>query len=221
MQMNSKQSYCQSHHDNPLIWPIITLLKEQPTGWMIHTLSEELKQRGILSTLDNEPEKDLFKRNFLLMNALYQLQEMLLPEQWLQAQAMDIQLSRNLNSSNNQIAFNDPLREYYLDWKNYDADTVTIQNLLSSFWHRYQDHIGFHSSKNTTQSSSNSRHSFHTINQQDLMTLELTANAKPNEIRRQWRKLALRWHPDRPNGDAQQFRTICEAWQRIQDHLNI
>ncbi|WP_064603570.1 DNA-J related domain-containing protein [Photobacterium sp. J15] len=196
-----------SEYDNPLIWPIISILKEKPSGWMIHTLSEALKQKDLLTTLDEDPEKDLFKRNFLLMNALYQLQEMLLPDQWLQAQAMDICLSDNLSGDHNQIDIDDPLRSYYLDWQNYNTDTDVIKSLLSSFWKRYQSYIG----TGTIQSV--------TAQPEDYALLELSTDASPAQVRRQWRKLALRWHPDRPNGDAEQFRKICEAWQRLNSQI--
>jgi len=192
-----------SEHDNPLIWPIISLLKEKPSGWMIHTLSEELRQQAILSTLDDDPDKDLFKRNFLLMNALYQLQEILLPQQWLQVQAMDIRLCNNQSATQNQIDKDDPLRSYYLDWDNYHTDIEAIKALLSSFWRRYQSHIGA------------SKASVSCPQPHDYAILDLPTDATASQIRRQWRKLALRWHPDRPNGDAEQFRKICEAWQRI------
>ncbi|GAB3531441.1 DNA-J related domain-containing protein [Photobacterium alginatilyticum] len=196
-----------TEYDNPLIWPIISLLQAKPTGWMIHTLADALRQQNLLETLDDDPEKDLFKRNFLLMNALYQLQEMLLPKQWLQAQAMDIRLSHNMASDQNQIDINDPLRDYYLDWRNYNTDAEAVKALLSSFWRRYQSHIGSSHSASSAPLSS--------ANHQDLALLELPADATAGQIRRQWRKLALRWHPDRPNGDAKQFRKVCEAWQRL------
>ncbi|MGF1832217.1 DNA-J related domain-containing protein [Photobacterium sanguinicancri] len=195
-----------SEYDNPLIWPMISILQHQPKGWMIHTLSEELKQQGIWSQLDEDPDKDLFKRNFLLMNALYQLQEMLLPKQWLQAHAMDICLMPNLHSADNAIDIDDPLRSYYLDWANYNADSDTIKSLLSSFWRRYQDHIGHQEAEITLSHA----------RPEDLALFELPIDATPQQIRKQWRKLALRWHPDRPTGDAAQFRAICEAWQRLQ-----
>ncbi|MDX1300705.1 DNA-J related domain-containing protein [Photobacterium sp.] len=210
-----------SQYDNPLIWPMISILKVKPTGWMIHTLSEELKNQGILSALDDDPNKDLFKRNFLLMNALYQLQEILLPDQWLQARAVDIQLLNNLSSDNHHLDLNDPLREYYLDWRNYNADLATIEGLLSSFWKRYQHYIGSEKEYNHSGQHYFNTHTQSTIgpHHQDLAILELTKDAKPEEIRRQWRKMALRWHPDRPNGNAGKFRTVCEAWQRIQHYL--
>ncbi|NAW65691.1 DNA-J related domain-containing protein [Photobacterium halotolerans] len=192
--------------ENPLIWPILGLLEKQPDGWMVHTLAESLKQQGLLNTLDEVAEQDLFKRNFLLMNALYQLQHMLLPRQWLQAQAMNIKLMQN--QGDQQIDEQDPLREYYLDWQNYHSDTNTIRDLLSAFWQRYQQHIG------------NLSVTTNTSWQQDLAVLELPADASPAQIRKQWRRLALRWHPDRPEGNTDKFRQACEAWQRIQSRLH-
>ena len=190
-----------SDYDNPLIWPIISLLKDNPSGWKIHILADALKQKGILSKLDQDPEQDLFKRNFLLMNALYQLQEILLPEQWLQVLAMDIRLLPNPTDNRHQIDTTDPLRSYYLDWNNYHTDSEAVKALLSQFWQRYQSHFG------------PSRTPLSISKAEAYATLELPTDATANQLRRQWRKLALRWHPDRPHGDAEQFRRVCEAYK--------
>lgn len=198
MDLNAEPEY-----DNPLIWPILSLLNREPSGWKVHTLFDALKQQDLLDQLDDDPQQDLFKRNFLLMNALYQLQALLLPSQWLQVQAMDIQLLEN-PSQHHQVDHHDPLRRYYLDWHNYHTDAAAVQRLLASFWSRYQRYIS-----HATPISDSSR-------TQDLAQLELPEDATGPQIRRQWRKLALRWHPDRPNGDADTFRQICEAWQRLQ-----
>ncbi|UTV26528.1 DNA-J related domain-containing protein [Photobacterium atrarenae] len=198
MDLNAEPEY-----DNPLIWPILSLLNREPSGWKVHTLFDALKQQDLLEQLDDNPEQDLFKRNFLLMNALYQLQALLLPSQWLQVQAMDIQLLEN-TGQHHQIDQHDPLRRYYLDWHNYHTDAAAVKRLLSSFWSRYQRYIG-----HDVPVSDSSR-------AEDLARLALPDDATPAQIRRQWRKLALRWHPDRPNGDADTFRQICEAWQRLQ-----
>ncbi|MEJ2765697.1 DNA-J related domain-containing protein [Photobacterium sp. MCCC 1A19761] len=198
MDLNAEPEY-----DNPLIWPILTLLNTEPSGWKIHTLSDALKQQGLLNPLDDNPEQDLFKRNFLLMNALYQLQALLLPSQWLQVQAMDIQLLEHPEPGH-ALDPHDPLRRYYLDWHNYHTDASAVKRLLSSFWNRYQRYIG-----HATPIPDTTR-------VQDLTRLDLPEDATQQQIRRQWRKLALRWHPDRPNGDADTFRQICEAWQRLQ-----
>lgn len=165
----------------------------------MHTLSSHLSELGFILDLDRSAEKDLFKRNFLIMNALYQLQETLYPDNWLQVQAMDIVLFASGHSYTNQIDHQDPLRDYYLDWNNYEADEGEVKRLLNDFWNRYQDFVG--SRKHTDLDRA-----------QALNLFELPENACAIEIRRKWRKLALRWHPDREGGDSEQFRLLCEAW---------
>ncbi|WP_445947011.1 DNA-J related domain-containing protein, partial [Shewanella sp.] len=65
--------------ENPLIWPLLSLLQASNQSWKVHHLATALQEKGLMHDLDPSPEKDLFKRNFLLMNALYELQEILLP----------------------------------------------------------------------------------------------------------------------------------------------
>ncbi|MBT1443741.1 J domain-containing protein [Shewanella sp. JM162201] len=188
--------------DNPLIWPLLSVLQQSPQGWKVHHLASELQSRGLMHNLDPVPEKDLFKRNFLLMNALFELQDMLLPGQWLQAQAMDIRLLRIVPANVDLILHQEAgLKSYYLDWGNYDTSTNVVRDMLESFWNSYQSYIGI-----------NGRVMHQT---QALRVLELDISASDREIRRQWRKLALKWHPDRPEGDAARFREVCEAWQAL------
>lgn len=56
------------------------------------------------------------------MNALYQLQETLHPEKWLQVEAMNIILTPMMRSEFHDIDVNDPLRDYYTQWMNYEAN---------------------------------------------------------------------------------------------------
>lgn len=65
--------------ENPLLWPILEVLRKKPTGWKVHILAAHLSEKELMPVLDSRPDKDLFKRNFLIMNALYQLQETLYP----------------------------------------------------------------------------------------------------------------------------------------------
>ncbi|MEZ8140917.1 molecular chaperone DnaJ [Enterovibrio norvegicus FF-33] len=191
--------------DNPLIWPILSVLEASNESWKVHYLMAELQKNTIMDHLDDDPQLDLFKRNFLIMNALYQLQETLLPNQWLQVESMDIRLMwRGAGSGfvQHEVNRDDPLREYYMDWKNYDAQTEDVRELLKSFWKRYQQHVG-HCSETTVE------------RRNALKALGLSDTASNLEIRRQWRKMALKWHPDRPEGDAATFRTMCEAWQSL------
>ncbi|MGR5513755.1 DNA-J related domain-containing protein [Vibrio harveyi] len=205
--MDEQLNVCQNsqqYMENPLLWPILDILRKQPSNWKVHTLAHELSQKGYIQQLDESPDKDLFKRNFLLMNALYQLQETLYPDGWLQVEAMNIVLMSAISASRHSVDTNDPLREYYLDWKNYEADEGEVRRLLNDFWSRYQRYIGGNVSDDLDRSKA-------------LHLFELDADATRTEIRRQWRKLALRWHPDRENGNADRFRVLCNAWNVLRN----
>ncbi|QBF82309.1 molecular chaperone DnaJ [Shewanella maritima] len=186
------------------MWPLLTLLQSSAKSWKVHHLAAELQQKGLMHDLDTSPEKDLFKRNFLLMNALYELQDMLLPKQWLQVQAMDIQLFRLVPSNADLLHHSDAsLRDYYLDWANYDTCSNVVKEMLDSFWSSYQEYIGLnHQLMHKGQA---------------LRVFELDESATDKQIRKQWRKLALKWHPDRDQGNAERFKQVCEAWQTLRD----
>jgi len=194
------------HVENPLLWPIFDVLKHQHSGWKVHTLAAHLSELELMPVLDVSPEKDLFKRNFLIMNALYQLQETLHPKMWLQVEAMDIALMPVINPSSHSIDTDDPLREYYSDWIHYEASEGEVKRLLNEFWKRYRKFVG-----------SNGTNDFNRA--QALKLFELTSDASPVEIRKTWRKLALRWHPDRDNGNAERFRILCEAWNILRQEV--
>lgn len=189
----------QTYMENPLLWPILEVLKKQPSGWKVHTLAAHLGDVDLVPVLDPVAEKDLFKRNFLIMNALYQLQEMLYPKQWLQVEAMDIVLMPNFQHASHIIDAEEPLRDYYTSWEHYDASEGEVKRLLNEFWTRYRRFVG------GDELQSMERH-------EALRLFELTTDASASEIRKTWRKLALRWHPDRDNGDAERFRVLCAAW---------
>ncbi|MCW8334884.1 DNA-J related domain-containing protein [Vibrio paucivorans] len=189
----------QSYMENPLLWPILEVLKKQPNGWKVHTLASHITELGLMPVLDGSPEKDLFKRNFLIMNALYQLQETLYPEKWLQVEAMDIALMPAYRVSETEMGHQDALREYYTQWVNYEAEEGEVKRLLNEFWTRYREFVGSTNGKDMDRAKA-------------LSLFKLPYDASNSEIRKTWRKLALKWHPDRDNGDADQFRVLCEAW---------
>jgi len=47
--------------------------------------------------------------------------------------------------------------------------------------------------------------------------LGVSKQATPDQIKKQYRKLSLEFHPDRPNGDAARFREINEAYEVLSD----
>ncbi|MCH1929238.1 DnaJ domain-containing protein [Shewanella sp. A25] len=190
--------------DNPLIWPVLSVLQASCQSWKIHHLASELQSKGLIHQLDENPGNDLFKRNFLLMNALFELQDILLPKQWLQVKAMEIQIFRIVPANVNALILQDTsLRDYYLDWSNYDASENVVRELLEAFWSSYKSYIDLN------VNLMNKGHA--------LKVFELDESASSRDIRKQWRRLALKWHPDRPEGNAARFREVCEAWQSLKD----
>lgn len=197
MQIDSQNS-----PENPLIWPLLTIIQASQQSHKIHELADELQRKGLLPDLDNDANKKLFKRNFLLMNALYQLQDILQPAHWLQVQVMDIRLL-TLQSTDITLRLEQDtaLRNYYLDWRHFETSSKNIEELLTSFWNRYKHSLG--KPEGTIDKTT------------ALQIFELDGNASQQDIRQQWRKLALKWHPDRASGDTIKFRQVCEAWQKL------
>lgn len=203
---SQQEKLCHIKGDNPLIWPLLSLLQASNQSWKVHHLAAELQAKGLMQDLDNNPEKALFKRNFLLMNALFNLQSILLPNSYLHVKAMEIQIFRILPSNlDQQLSTDDALRDYYLDWGNYDTCPNVIQEMLASFWSRYEDYIG-----------ANPTDMHHC---RALSVFELNEDATDKDISKQWRRLALKWHPDREGGDAIKFKQVCEAWQTLRRNL--
>ncbi|MBW3696259.1 molecular chaperone DnaJ [Vibrio sp. T187] len=189
----------QTYMENPLLWPILEVLRKKPSGWKVHTLSAHLNELGLVPILDVVPEKDLFKRNFLIMNALYQLQETLYPDNWLQVCAMDIVLMPSHQASSHAVDHEDPLRDYYVHWHNYEAEEGEVKRLLNEFWSRYRKFVGSTNGADMDRAKA-------------LSLFELPHDATQPDIRKRWRKLALKWHPDRDSGNTDKFRVLCEAW---------
>ena len=47
--------------------------------------------------------------------------------------------------------------------------------------------------------------------------LKVSKNATPEQIKKQFRKMSLECHPDRPNGNVEQFKVINEAYETLAD----
>jgi DnaJ-class molecular chaperone len=47
--------------------------------------------------------------------------------------------------------------------------------------------------------------------------LGVPENATHEQIKKQYRKLSLEYHPDRPSGDANKFKSINEAYETLSD----
>ncbi|WP_440054693.1 DNA-J related domain-containing protein [Pseudoalteromonas sp. T1lg65] len=168
----------------------------------VHTLAADLLAADLLPKLDADENKNLFKRNFLIMNALYQLQnELYQVGQLLQVSALNIKLdTKPLHSL--PIMKPDPLKEYYLNWDNYETSAEEVQYLLESFW------------LNFTRSAHGASPSITKSEQRTLIAKwQLSEPFDRATLSKKWHKMALAHHPDRQG---------CETeFKKLQMEYNI
>ena len=185
---------------NPLIDEIFERLLTKQV-WKVHTLASELSQSGIITALDNDPSRDLFKRNFLIMNALFQLQQQLAPAQTLSIASLHIKLEDI--STEGSVTQIDPLRDYYLDWQNYDTSADEVNALLNQFW---QDFVATKPVKPKIS-----------ISQRNVILAQwqLDEQASLKMIQKRWRQLAFQYHPDKSSEDEEVFKRIREEYEQL------
>lgn len=141
----------------------------------------------------------LFRSHFLVMHCLYQLRNQWLTEQrgFLEISALNIILrpvsERTEHTLKSAIAQQDPLAAYYLDLNELETDEESIDALLNDFWRRMVIPDNYDA---------------------DLATLELQPPVDSISVRQQYRRLAMRYHPDK-GGDGEQFRRVSAAYQRL------
>lgn len=138
----------------------------------------------------------LFQSHFLLMHALYFLQQEWFNQHHARLHISALSIYKQpwlLDSDSAQLSEHDPLANYYLDISQLATPEEEINQLLTNFWQRMLQPE---------------------IEQQDLATLELPASATAYEIRQQYRRLAMRYHPDR-GGNAEHFHAIQVAYNRL------
>ena len=180
---------------NPLIAPLLVLLQRADGSYKVHELMAALRQQGAIPVLADDEQLQLFRVNFLIMNALYQLQAELYEEGWwLVISSLDIRLEplADTPEASHAFAVGDNLCSYYLDWQVFwQTDRAEVEALLNRFWRAY-DGEGHKA--------------------EALALFELNEGASQEAIRRRWRELALQHHPDR-GGDAETFIRIRWAWQ--------
>ncbi|MEH8258329.1 DNA-J related domain-containing protein [Aeromonas veronii] len=180
---------------NPLIAPLLVLLQQAAGSYKVHELMAALRQQGAIPRLADDEQLQLFRVNFLIMNALYQLQAELWQEGWwLVIRTLDIRLEplAGNQEANHGFAVNENLRSDYLDWQVFwQTDRAEVEALLNRFWRAY-DGEGHKA--------------------EALALFELNEGASQEAIRRRWRELALQHHPDR-GGNAESFVRIRWAWE--------
>jgi hypothetical protein len=184
----------------------ITLFLDEKNPCTEHEILSTLKDKKIspFDQLDLKQSKDLFCAHFLTMHALYQLQNDYLHHQLYNLNIQSIKIERHPYLSSTRTGENvdtltqhDPLKDYYLDISHYfETSENEVNELLNSFWKKYlaQDD-----------------------KQQALNTLDLPANSDYASIKKQYRLLAQKHHPDK--GGCGKYFAKINAAKNILDTL--
>jgi len=153
-------------------------------------------QQGLFSPTALQETQSMFQAHFLLMHCLYSLRQQWANERSALLDISALQIQKHpwpAHSQQQQPDQHDPLAAYYLDLQHLQTSDDDIEQLLRNFWQRL------------LQPADEAA---------DLATLELQPPTDAGEIRLQYRKLAMRHHPDR-GGQPERFRDIQSAYQRL------
>lgn len=187
-------------HNNPLIAPILRQIRNFPEGLSEHELIKQLQRGASLAGDAIHGDLALFQTHFLLMNALYQLQDGLREEGLLlQIDPLCIRLlpvPQTTADPDRVVAPDEALRRYYLDLDQLQQTTESdVATLLQGFWDRY-----------------------YAIDRQAealrLLGLADEGGSSWERIQLHYRRQASRHHPDR-GGDTTRFVEIREAYELL------
>lgn len=181
---------------NPILEEVRLLIAEHPQGIDEYGILTALKQHPALANL-GEGHLPLFQKHFLIMNALYQVQA----DYWDEKKAV-LEITPLINKLHAQSpsaqetqlirAESQGPSEYYLNWENFNKTTEQdVLNLYKSFW----EFLAKDEKREVA-----------------LSTLELPADASTEEIKRQYKKLAMQHHPDK-GGNSTHFIEIQAAYE--------
>jgi len=180
---------------NPLIIPILGYLKKKHSACSLIDLVKFCEQE-FLALIDKNEDTQivLFKKNFFVMNALYQIQQNIQTEGFsLSIFPLEICLIATSAEHSNALTTRDTdLAGYYLDWSNLTNTTVAeVEALFSSFWRKY-------SAVDNTDAA--------------LVTLGLEQGVNWLDIRRAYKSKIAMSHPDK-GGHAEDFIEIRKAYE--------
>ncbi|MFY0677190.1 MAG: DnaJ domain-containing protein [Neptuniibacter sp.] len=174
-------------------------IDSRPEGFKEFELMKQLETRNeCIKSVDGTDELSLFKKHFLIMNALYKLQDFYWEKDkaLLHISATRIYLKKTTDGDTSVHLSTDnsnaKLKEYYLEWNNLiEMSQQSVEQLLDEFWIKY-----------------------YAIDKRSdaLNLLGLSAQANHKEIKTKFKNLAARHHPDK-GGDADTFIQIRKAYE--------
>jgi DNA-J related protein/DnaJ domain len=197
--------------DNPVALSIMSVLKNTHNVISLYDLIKHIEALGLVFFDDEENISNeilLFRKNFIVMNALYQIQvDMQRTGYALYISSLKILFYSDVSSKNDLSLMDieeskrvdESLSEYYLNWDNYDsASQQTIDQLLNSFWTKYQKYNQFESNQDKRSCA--------------LQILGVESAASWKDIQQAYRQKITLCHPDK-GGTSHQFIEIREAFQ--------
>jgi hypothetical protein len=173
---------------------LLDILSRYPGGLKEFDLLSKLRdeQGGSSGESLFRDSLDLYRAHFLLFHALYRLQDHLTARRqgMLEIHVLNIRLIDYQATDTTLPARDDPIRSYYLDWRNLEDTTLEdVEALLGDFWVRY------FAGENRDGA---------------LAELGLETNASIEAAERRYRELAMQRHPDR-GGNAADFQRLQQA----------
>lgn len=170
------------------------ILQEEAEGIREYELLSQLRELAlpVFSEGSFSDTLVLFRCHFLLFHLLYLLQEQLLRQEAgvLEIHFTQIRLRPWPEARGNLPGPVDRVREYYLDLANLEGMAKEdVEQLIDRFWVEYQSYLR---------------------QPECYAVLGLEPTASQPEIKRRYRELALRHHPDQ-GGDPELFRRVQEA----------
>ncbi|WP_232209257.1 DNA-J related domain-containing protein [Alkalilimnicola ehrlichii MLHE-1] len=187
----------------PLLPQILTVLRANPDGLSEFELVRALDEAAV-GPFRREALRDtaeLFRSHFLLFHCLYRLRQRLRERgEDLLIHCTRIALApgpspaASTNAPATPLSVADPLAAYYLDLKHLAAaDLASVEAMLADGWRRIRR--GGH-------------------REQALAELELREPVSDKQIRRQYRRLVMRHHPDR-GGDTTRMQQVVRAMETL------
>jgi len=195
---------------NPFILVIFNILKNNNKTLSLYGLIKILEKSGyelIEKDINESNDLILFRKNFIVMNALYQLKIDLLDSDFeltissLKIMLLTKSLDKGLGlptESTDDILTAEALSEYYLNWDHYHlTNEQGVKELLDGFWDRFIDY-------NQGQNRYDKR-------LDSFQVLGLKSSASWKDIQQTYRQLITVYHPDK-GGNGLKFIKIREAY---------
>lgn len=136
---------------NPLLPQLLSYLRQHPDeGVTEYELMQRLQRQRLFDDIADDDLLALYRKHFLIMNALYDLQDILWQEE---RRVLDISpLHIELHGDRADPADRDSgpdwypeLSEYYLDWSWFEQTTAAdVRALLTGFWQSLKDRSPSH-----------------------------------------------------------------------------